>query len=316
MNAPTIVGSLHHPALLYRGPAEYLAGTVPFVLDGLAAGQPVAVVVPPGNLTLLRSHLGDAAERVLMIDMTEAGRNPGRIIPGVLRAFADKHDGVHVRIIGEPVWASRSASEYPACAQHEALINLAFKDRDVSILCPYDAVALDAVAIADAFRTHPMLLDTDGSRTSPDYAPDRVLADYNEPLPVPPTAATCLVRPNDFVSLRRFAVAQAASRGMVGDRLDDLLLAVTELATNSAEVVLDAARRDDPVTMAFWAKDRHLVCQAHGPGVLRDPLAGRRPISVHQFRGRGLLLVNQLADLVRVHTGPDSTTVRVLFRLP
>src|SRR5687768_6954558 len=69
-----------HPALFYRGSDEYLAGTVPFIAEGLAAGEPVAVAVPGSQLALLRAELGAAAEQVLMLDMTREGRNPGRII--------------------------------------------------------------------------------------------------------------------------------------------------------------------------------------------------------------------------------------------
>ncbi|TQM13272.1 MEDS domain-containing protein, partial [Pseudonocardia kunmingensis] len=35
-----------HPALFYAGMDEYLAGTMSFIADGLAAGEPVAVAVP------------------------------------------------------------------------------------------------------------------------------------------------------------------------------------------------------------------------------------------------------------------------------
>ena len=80
-----------HPALLYRDDEEYLAGTVPFIRDGLAAGEPVAVAVPGPNLELIRDALGADAQRVLLRDMAEAGRNPGRIIPTVLLAFANAH---------------------------------------------------------------------------------------------------------------------------------------------------------------------------------------------------------------------------------
>ena len=41
-----------HPALLYGDAEEYLAGTVPFIRDGLAAGEPVAVAVPGPNLQI------------------------------------------------------------------------------------------------------------------------------------------------------------------------------------------------------------------------------------------------------------------------
>lgn len=118
-------------------------GTVPFIRDGLAAGEPVAVAVPGPNLRLIVAELGTDAEQVRLLDMTQVGRNPGRIIPGVLRAFADAHPGERVRIIGEPIWVGRTGTEYPACAQHEALINLAFTGQPVTILCPYDADTLD-----------------------------------------------------------------------------------------------------------------------------------------------------------------------------
>ena len=64
--------------------------------------------------------------------MAEAGRNPGRILPAVLHAFADDHPRARVRIVGEPVWAGRTPVEYPACAQHEALINGSLAGRDVT----------------------------------------------------------------------------------------------------------------------------------------------------------------------------------------
>ena len=118
-----------HPALLYRSHREYLDGLIPFITAGLEGQEPVAVTVPEPNLRLLSDALGPAAARVTLIDMTEAGRNPGRIIPVVLRAFADRHPERHVRIVGEPIWGGRTATEYPACVQHEALINSAFAGR-------------------------------------------------------------------------------------------------------------------------------------------------------------------------------------------
>ena len=155
-----------HSALFYRGRDEYLAGTVSFVRDGLAAGEPVAVAVPGENLAPIKSALGADAGAVKFLDMTEAGRNPGRILPGVLLAFANRHDGP-VRIIGEPVWPDRSADEYPACAQHEALINHAFANRAAWILCPYDLAGLSPAALSDAEFTHPLLTDSRGSLPRP-----------------------------------------------------------------------------------------------------------------------------------------------------
>src|SRR5690349_24315373 len=99
----TLVDPFVHPALFYRGDQEYLAGTIPFIRAGLDAGNPVAVAVPGRQLELLRGALGGDADRVHMLDMQVAGRNPGRIIPGVLRAFADAHpDARRVWITGGP----------------------------------------------------------------------------------------------------------------------------------------------------------------------------------------------------------------------
>lgn len=298
-----------HPALFYRDEQEYLAGTVPFVTDGLAAGEPVAVSVPPANLAVLRRELGTAAERVRMLDMTQVGRNPGRIIPGVLRAFADRYPDQHVRIIGEPIWPQRSAAEYPACAQHEALINHAFTGRQVTILCPYDTAGLDPLVLADAARTHPLLVDATGSRTSDRYAPDEVVADYNRLLPPPPDATVLTTDAPGLSNLRRVAAELARQAGLSEERTDDVLLVLTELVTNSIEHAGSAA------TVTMGSDGDHFVCHVDDSGHLTDPLAGRRPEVPGQLRGRGLLLVNHLADLVRVHTGPDGTTVETRFAI-
>jgi anti-sigma regulatory factor (Ser/Thr protein kinase) len=298
-----------HPALFYRGEAEYLAGTVPFVQAGLAAGDPVAVAVPGANLALLRAELGADAERVRMLDMTEAGRNPGRIIPAVLRAFADAHAGRAVRIIGEPIWPSRSELEYPACAQHEALINHAFTGRDATILCPYDAERLTPEVLADAEVTHPVLLDAGGERTSPAYAPDLIVATYNQPLPEPPELVLVLeaTTVDEVTMARRLAFDDAMNSGLSRARAADVSLVVTELLTNSIE------HGGGTGTLRLWTSHGHLACEVSDGGTLADPLAGRRPARPGHPRGRGLLLVNQLADLVRTHTGVAGTAIRAYF---
>jgi len=300
-----------HPALFYRGEAEYLAGTVPFVRAGLAAGEPVAVAVPGRNLDLLRAELGPDAEQVRLLDMTQAGRNPGRIIPAVLRAFADTHPDGPVRIIGEPIWPARSELEYPACAQHEALINMAFTGRVVTILCPYDADNLAPNVLADAEATHPVLIDSRGQRDSAAYAPDQVVATYNQPLPEPaePVETVDVATSTDVTAVRRLARDRATAAGLPADRVTDVQLVVTELATNSIEHGGGAG------TVRLWVADGHFACEVRDRGTLTDPLAGRRPAQVTNPRGRGLLLVNQLADLVRVHTGSEGTALRAHFRI-
>ncbi|MFH9977678.1 anti-sigma factor RsbA family regulatory protein [Streptomyces sp. NPDC017179] len=299
-----------HPALFYRDEREYLRGTVPFVREGLEAGEPVAVAVPGDNLRLIEAGLGADAGSVRLLDMREVGRNPGRIIPAVLRAFADAQSpGRRVRIVGEPVWAGRTPVEYPACAQHEALINPAFQGREVTILCPYDAARLDGRALADAHATHPEVIPSGatGQRESAAYAPEQVVARYNEPLSLVPDALSFFFTADTLSQVRHVAVAEGARLGPAATRLEDLALVVAELTTNS---VVHAGGSGE---LRVWAQDGCVLCEVRDKGRLDDPLAGRRPAPREQRGGRGLLLVNLVADLVRVHTDEQGTTVRCWF---
>ncbi|OOV16695.1 anti-sigma regulatory factor [Streptomyces avermitilis] len=299
-----------HPALFYRTEQEYTRQTVAFLREGLTNGEPMAVAVPGPNLELIKAGLGGDAEDILFLDMTEAGRNPGRIIPKVLRGFADAHPKGRVRIIGEPIWAGRSAVEYPACAQHEALINAAFEGRAVTILCPYDEVGLDPEVIADAKVTHPTVISGDGRESVSDaYDWQAVVDRYNQVLAPAPDAAAFSYGGEDLPAVRQFALAQAMRLGMAGERLMDVELAVAELTTNS--VVHGGGRG----TLAVWAEQGQLVCEVRDAGRLTDPLAGRRPPERGQLGGRGLMLVHYVSDLVRVHTGDDGTTVRFYLSL-
>lgn len=298
-----------HIGLFYRDRKDFLEGTIGYIKAGLSAGEPVMAVVPTDNLKLLREELRDVrgGSSVVTQDMTVAGRNPGRILPGVLLAFAAAHPGRRVRIIGEPIWAGRGPVEYPACVQHEALINSAFAGRNAGILCPYDVSQLASEVVRDARRTHPILQTWEGRSASPDYAdPAQVAGDFNQPLPPRPERAQVLgIAPSDLPGLRRFVGAQGAQAGLSGSRIADLTLAVNELATNSIVHAGGAG------TLAIWSDNGQVVCEIADGGHLADPLVGRLPAPVDQPGGRGLVLVQHLCDLVRVYTRPGATTIRI-----
>jgi anti-sigma regulatory factor (Ser/Thr protein kinase) len=294
-----------HPAFFYRGTEEYLKGTVSFLRDGLAAGEPVAVAVPGPNLRLILAELGSDAGWVRLLDMTRAGRHPGRIIPSVLCAFADAHPSGRVRIIAEHRWAGRAAMEYPACAQHEALINIAFADRPVTILCPYDAARVGPRTLAEARACHPLLIDAHGERASTDYAPESIVADHKPPTAVPSLAFDA----TNQALTRQFASDHATRLGLDGDHAE-LKLIVGELTANSL------VHGGGTGTLSIWAERGYLVCEVHHAGHIVDPLVGRQPADPSRANGHGLLLVNYLSDLVQQHTCPPGTTIRVYLRLP
>ncbi len=301
-------GALVHGALFYRDEPGYLTGTVPFVREGIELGEPVLVAVPASNLHLLRSALGGDATHVGFVDMAASGRNPGRIIPEVFRGFADAYPDARVRMVTEPVWPGRPAREYPACAQHEALVNLAFAGRTATIVCPYDTEALDPDTLEVAAATHPVLIDEKGEHDSLSYAIEPVLRACNRPLPEPTEPPDAIgFDATNLGRARALVVERARGAGLKHERVIDVELAVSELAANTL------VHGGGSGLIRVWTEDAHLVCEVRDAGHITDPLVGRRPVGPDAHGGRGVLLVNYLSDLVRLRSGPDGTTIRAYF---
>lgn len=300
-----------HEALLYAGDEGFLAGTVPFVRAGLAAKEPVMVVVSRHKIELLRSALGPAAEAVRFADMAAVGRNPARIIPA-WREFVDEHagGGRRLRGIGEPVGPERRGPELVECARHEALLNVAFAGPPAwSLLCPYDTDALDRAVVERARCTHPILRDGAGRRPSPAFDVQPALDDV--PLSEPPARA-------DEVSfgdaplqpLRGVVAARARRAGLGPQAVADLVLAVNEVATNSLR------HGGGRGTLRVWTEADRLVCDVRDDGYLDEPLIGREHPSTERVHGRGLWMVNQLCDLSQLRSSPEGTVVRLHTWLP
>jgi anti-sigma regulatory factor (Ser/Thr protein kinase) len=298
-----------HSALLYHSEREYVDRLMQFISDGLELREPILVAVPGDRLAALRGTLGDAAAEVTMADITDFGRNPGRILAGQL-AFVERHTGQRVRIVAEPAWVGRSAFEYLACMQHEALANIAFAGTDITGLCPYDASCLDESVLADVRLTHPQIWLDGSRRHCPEYAVDAALDQCNQPLATSAAAVTHIVeQAGDLAGARRCGERYSRLLGMSAERVADLLLVATELATNSLDHAGGACR------MAFWYENGYVVCETRDMGYWADPLAGRRPPVAGSSGPYGLFVVNAIADLLRTHSTAAGTTIQAYLRL-
>ncbi len=293
-----------HQALFYRDSDEYVGGILDFIDPGLERGEPVAIAVPAPRLKLLRAELEDHAAPVELLDMCELGRNPGRIIPAVLEML-DRHRGKPLWYVGEPIWPGRSGEEIREATRHEALINLAWPDADISVLCPYDAARLDDQVLLDAEHTHPGVVRNGRLEGSTAYGhgavPDACEQSLSDP---PPSALERSFEANDLPELRTWVGGLATGSGLGGDRASELVIAINELTTNT---VRHAATHG---LLRFWPAPGELIFQIEDAGHIADPLAGRR----HQITGTGglgLWMVNQLCDLVEVRTSAAGTTIRV-----
>ncbi len=90
-----------HVAFFYRTRQEYRDHLLAFVSGAVQADQAVLIAVPAGNLAVLAAELDGLAAGVVMTDMSEAGRNPSRILGEVLSRLVDKHRGKPARMISE-----------------------------------------------------------------------------------------------------------------------------------------------------------------------------------------------------------------------
>ena len=302
-----------HTAVFYYSEQEYLDSVGTFLSEGLGNGESAWVAIPANRIGPLRDTLsavvGHAAAEVTWADVTELGRNPGRLLAAEL-AFVERHSDRPVRLIAEPLWPGRAAIEYSGCMQCEALSNIAFHGSDAMSLCPYDASRLADDVLADARIAHPLVGHGAAQRRSPDYSINAALDRGNEPLTTSPVAVTYTVyEAADLSGARQHSSRYGRLLGMSTDRIADLQLIVTELATNGLQHGGGASR------LALWEHGGHLVCEARDSGCLADPLVGYRPPAKHKPCASGLFVVNALADLVRTHTTPTGTTIQAYLRL-
>src|SRR5665648_942546 len=127
-----------HEALFWDGTEEFLAGTVPFVSAGLAAGMPVLIAVHDERWQALRGTLGADADRVQQVDTAELGHNPARIIPA-WRELVAQAAGRPCRGIGEPIRDGMRAAHLAECQVHAAALNVAVPpSAPLWLLCSYD----------------------------------------------------------------------------------------------------------------------------------------------------------------------------------
>ena len=295
-----------HEAFLYADDDEFVRGTSAFLQEGLAAGEPALVVVAQRKIDMLRESLGPAADAVMFADMADIGANPARIIPA-WDEFVRSHVGdVRLRGIGEPIFPGRSTDEVRECQLHESLLNVAFEDgRPWWLVCPYNTAVLPADVIEEAHRSHPFV----GGRANGLYRGVGAVSLLDDPLPAPPPTRREISFGAGPVRDLRHAVADACEDfGLRPERAHDLMLAVSELASNSVK------HGGGHGVLRIWDTGDTVVCEVADEGRLADPMVGRMRPVLDEHSGRGVWLVHNVCDLVQIRTSDAGTVVRVHVR--
>ncbi len=295
------LGNSTHQALFYRDNGEYLKGLRRFLRPALGSGDPIAISVPEHKLPLVREQLSHRSDNELL-DMSEVGRNPGRIL-SVIERLRQARPGRMLHYIGEPIWAGRTEAEIREAVRHEALLNVMLESTPMRVLCPYNAGALDDAVLDSAKRTHPEIVENGTTRMSRCYC-EAIPPECEVPLSTPPKDASSYVIKEETLSTLRAAVRDHGhDAGFGGEFVDDLQLVANELVTN-------ALRHGVPQRqLTVWGTPEEMICQVENEGAISDPLAGRRNPHPRAEHGMGLWIVHQLSDLVEMRDG-TRTTVR------
>jgi anti-sigma regulatory factor (Ser/Thr protein kinase) len=301
--------SMSHQALYYESESGYASGVGRFVRAGVETGDAVMIVAPAERLDLLESEVG-GMDGAHVEEMAVVGQNPARIIPAVLE-FLQLRPGWPARVVQEVTWPARTPQELAEAARHEALINVAFGPYDVKLLCPYDQTALEPEFADMPWCTHPEVVTSRGTLRSDRYQAPLEFA-HPDRWPLQPPSSPVGVAELHFTelgSVRRFVERASRDAGLSPDRLEDVVLAVNELAANSL------MHGGGEGSVRLWTEPGALVSEVLDCGHITDPLAGRLPPGP-ELEARGLWLVNQLCDLVEIRSGPEGTQARVSFRRP
>lgn len=293
--------------MFWRDAAQYTGSLVPFIQDGLQAGEPVMAAVTRQHAGWLKDALDGQAGQVEFVDIAEIGRNPARLIPA-WRRFVDSRSFQRgpVRGIGEPIWPGRRPEELLESQLHEALLNVAVDpETPFWLVCPYDTENLDAAVIDDAHRSHPAIVGDGSYQGSAHYA-GRAHADllFAAGLPAPAGASiTTAFTAHNAGRLATYLRLELRVAGLPDDQAARLADAIQRVALSSLR------RGATEGTVRIWNRRDAVICEVTDRTTVEDVLLGRR---VPPDDGPdGLWHAHQVCDLVQARSSATGTCVRI-----
>ena len=301
------VGNFHE-AGFYGSDAEFAALIVPFVEEGVAAGEPVIIGYDDRKSDLLRSWLTDPSAVEFVADESLYATPAGAI--ATYRRLFEFHAAMgagQIRITGELPHPGIGGS-FEGWDRYEAAVNTVWDDFPVWGLCLYDTATAPAAVLDVAERTHPRIVSPSGVHRANDRFQDAAVFERLSFAPDPLEQTRPMIEQVDRSAAEaRQALAQIG-RGRVADAiLEDLAIGVTVAVSNAL------AHGRGPVTARFWAAPDRIVITVHDQGRgPADPLAGLVPTPSGSAQpGLGLWLIHQLDIDVALKHADDGFTVRL-----
>src|SRR5215475_12282525 len=153
-----------HEAGFYASDAEFAALIVPFVEEGIAAGEPVIIGYDERKAGLLRSLLADPSP-VDFIGDQSLYATPARAIATYQRLF-EFHlatGAEQIRIAGD-VPHPGNGGRFDGWDRYESAINTVWQGYPVWGFCLYDTTSARRAVLDVVERTHPRLVSPSGER--------------------------------------------------------------------------------------------------------------------------------------------------------
>ena len=310
--APGSAGGYIHDAMLYDSVDELTAAAVPFLLQGLAAGDAAVIATGARTASVLTEAL-DEDPRVHVLGRSDVyrARTPTAITGFRRLAERCSAEGFgRVRVVGE-VDFGRTERDWLEWQRYEAVINVALAAWPLWGLCVFDTQRLPELVLTSTLRTHPNLVTPEARGSNPLFGDP---ARYLGSLPVPPeplenTPPRLVARDiSDFIGLRHAVAAELATADAPREVREDFLIAVDE-------TISDAVRHGHaPVDVALWiSSDRLVSTITDGGRGWRDPFAGYLPPHGDDLSrgGMGLWLARQLCDHLDITHHGEGVTVRL-----
>jgi anti-sigma regulatory factor (Ser/Thr protein kinase) len=309
-------GGYIHDALLYDSVDELTGAAVPFLQEGLAAGDAAVIAAGARTVGVLAEAL-DEDPRVHVLERSDvySARTPTAIT--AFRRLAERclAEGIsRVRVVGE-VDFGPTERDWLEWQRYEAVINVALADWPLWGLCVFDTQRLPEQVLTSTLRTHPNLA-TPKSRGSNPLFGDPVR--YLRSLPVPPEPLEntpprlAALDVKDFIGLRHAVATELATTDAPREVLEDFLIAVDEVTANAVR------HGHPPVDVALWISfDRLVSTVSDGGRGWDDPFAGYAPAHGEDLSrgGMGLWLARQLCDHLDLTHHEDGVTVRLTTHL-
>ena len=305
-----------HGAAVVGTDDELLAAALPFLDEGLRAGDLVVLTCLPETVGLVTEALGERGRRM---ESEPRASMLGARAPDALEMasrFQQRAEGSgsgRLRVLAGIDFGDDPA-DWREGQRYESVTNRLLTDA-VSALCLYDSRRLPARVVDSAVATHPHLF-SDGRWTPSPGFEDPGAYIRSLPLPRAPVEDGAPVFSVDdartLAGLRHQLGAVLAALVADREQREDLHLGAAEIAANAFR---HGVR---PVSARVWADGDRIICVIGDRGTsYGDPFSGFTPAHGPDLSrgGMGLWLARKLWDHVDVLPTPEGLSVRLSTRL-